>query len=593
MHRSLLTALLLTTISHALDRSPVVEVIDNPTTVADLGGGRYFVDFGEETFGNIRITPRDVPSGTKVRVHLGEQLSAPRTIQRKPGPSIRYQTHELTLTKGVTASPVLNWAPPDWMKEGWLDLPKGTPQIMPFRYVELENMPASFKADQIQRVSIQIPFDENASAFSSSDPRLDAVWKLCKHSVKATSFLGLYVDGDRERKPYEADALINQLSHYSLDARYDTGRFTHEYLLEKPTWPTEWRLQSVILAWHDYLWSGDDSSLKKHYAVLVGRAMTTQRTPDGLFLGSNKGDIRDIVDWPSVERDGYDMDKPVKTVVTAFHYRAVLLLSAIADHLGKREDAMRFKEMARTTFKAVNESLWDEAKGCYVDGIDPTTKSRSSHASSHANFFPLALGLVPTERIPKVAAFLKSRGMVCSVYGAQFLLEALYDAGESETALSLLTSDQLRSWRNMSEKIGATITLEAWDPSLKPNLDWNHAWATAPSNIIPRKLMGIEPIEAGFKRFSVKPRTTGLTQAKVKMPTPKGPIILEINGTSPTDWKARIIVPPGTAAEFNCPFPGQPRITGTSNTAPSRILRQENEHAVAGLPPGTWEISMK
>jgi len=36
-------------------------------------------------------------------------------------------------------------------------------------------------------------------------------------SIKATTFAGLYVDGDRERIPYEADAYLNQLSHYYTD----------------------------------------------------------------------------------------------------------------------------------------------------------------------------------------------------------------------------------------------------------------------------------------------------------------------------------------------------------------------------------------
>jgi hypothetical protein len=30
----------------------------------------------------------------------------------------------------------------------------------------------------------------------------------------------IYVDGDRERIPYEADAYINMLSHYAVDSEY-------------------------------------------------------------------------------------------------------------------------------------------------------------------------------------------------------------------------------------------------------------------------------------------------------------------------------------------------------------------------------------
>ena len=35
--------------------------------------------------------------------------------------------------------------------------------------------------------------------------------------MKATSFCGLFVDGDRERLPYEADAWINQLGWYATN----------------------------------------------------------------------------------------------------------------------------------------------------------------------------------------------------------------------------------------------------------------------------------------------------------------------------------------------------------------------------------------
>jgi hypothetical protein len=476
------------------------------------------------------------------------------------------------------------------MKSGSLDLPKGAEEMMPFRYVEIEGAPASFGPGQIRRTSWSVAFDENASAFESSSPELDAVWKLCKHSIKATSFLGLYVDGDRERKPYEADVLINQLSHYCLDARYDTARLTHEYLLEKPTWPTEWRLQSVILAWHDFLWSGDDRSLRKHYATLKGRAMSERRTPEGFFRGWNDGEVKDIVDWPAGERDGYDMKPEVKTVVTAFHYRALVLLEKIATQLDKSADAKEFAAMAEQTRKAVNETLWDEARGCYVDGFDPKDGKAVSHASAHASFFALALGLVPEERVARVGSFLKSRGMMCSVYGSQFLLDALYDAGEGAQALSLLTSRGQRSWLNMSEKVGSTITLEAWDPALKPNLDWNHAWGSAAANIIARRLMGIEPLEPGFKRFRVRPQTASLERARIKFPTPKGAVNLEITGNEAATWEAKVSVPAGTAAEFHLPFAGEGVATGAGDAV---ALREEKGRKVLGLRPGAWTIRMK
>ena len=68
---------------------------------------------------------------------------------------------------------------------------------------------------------------------------LNQIWDLCKYSIKATSFTGVYVVGDRERIPYEADAYINQLSHYTTDRENNIAKNTIAYFMEFPTWPTE------------------------------------------------------------------------------------------------------------------------------------------------------------------------------------------------------------------------------------------------------------------------------------------------------------------------------------------------------------------
>ena len=88
--------------------------------------------------------------------------------------------------------------------------------------------------------------------------------------------------------------------------------------------------------------------------------------------------------------------------------------------------------------------------------------------------------------------------MACGVYAANYLLEALYNAGEGQYALDLMTSEIDRSWMNMI-KTGSTMTTEAWDVKYMPHfMGWSHAWSASPAHIIPRKLMGIEPGEPGF-----------------------------------------------------------------------------------------------
>lgn len=145
------------------------------------------------------------------------------------------------------------------------------------------------------------------------------------------------------------------------------------------------------------------------------------------------------------------------------------------------------------------------------------------HHSLHANMLALAFDLVPLQNKAAVLSYIRTKGMACSVYGAQFLLSALYDAGQADYGLELLTARGKRSWYNMLHT-GATMTTEAWDTEYKNNQDWNHAWGSAPANIIVSKLMGVTPLTPAFGTIEIKPRPGPLQQAVLKLPTLRGTI---------------------------------------------------------------------
>ena len=91
--------------------------------------------------------------------------------------------------------------------------------------------------------------------------------------MKATSFSGLYIDGDRERIPYEADAYINQLGHYCTDREYAMAKQTIEWFMQHPTWPTEWLLTTAMMMYQDYYYSGDTELLKAYYEELKHKTL--------------------------------------------------------------------------------------------------------------------------------------------------------------------------------------------------------------------------------------------------------------------------------------------------------------------------------
>lgn len=142
--------------------------------------------------------------------------------------------------------------------------------------------------------------------------------------------------------------------------------------------------------------------------------------------------------------------------------------------------------------------------------------------------------------------------MACSVYGAQYLLEGLYNAGEADYAKSLLTATHDRSWWNMI-KSGSTITMEAWDMKYKPNSDWNHAWGAVPANIIPRFLWGIRPTKPGFAEVRIQPQLGDLTSSEIKYPTIRGPIEATYKLTSNNNRVYKIKIPANMVANFVLP----------------------------------------
>lgn len=543
--------------SFAADRSTVTRLAIEqeriaPKEIVELSRGHYFIDFGKAAFAGLELEIANAQPGQKMVVHLGETLSAPRTVHRTPGASIRYHTATIELKGGrqILRAPLTS-------KDARLMSNEIGP-VMPYRYVEIENAPSPLTARDVRQLAAHYPFDEQAGQFACSDARINAIWDLCKHTMKATSFGGVFVDGDRERLPYEADAYINQLGWYYCAGDATLPRYSHEHLIQHPTWPTEWILFSVLMAWEDYRFTGDARSVELFYDDLKSKTLLALARPDGLIstvkppvpkqvgeaIHFNKP-LRDIVDWPFMERDGYEM-KPINTVVNAFHCLALRRMAELSEAVRKPADAALFRAAAVKSLESLNTKLVNPATGLYVDG------EGSSHSSLHANMFPLAFGLVPPERVEKVTAFVKSRNMACSVYGAQFLMDALFDHGEAAHAMALMTADNDRSWTHMVERVGTTIALEAWDNKYKPNQDWNHAWGAAPANILPRKLLGIEPLQPGYARILIRPQPGNLAWAEGRVPTPRGPVALRIE-QSETTCRLMVEIPPNTTARIELP----------------------------------------
>ena len=103
-------------------------------------------------------------------------------------------------------------------------------------------------------------------------------------------------------------------------------------------------------------------------------------------------------------------------------------------------------------------------------------------------------------------------------------------------------------------RCGSTITMEAWDNKYKPNQDWNHAWGAAPANIIPRKLMGIEPLLPGFRKIRIKPQPASLEYAEIKCPTIRGDVLVSFKNKPGKSFLLKTTIPANTTAVVYLPY---------------------------------------
>jgi hypothetical protein len=103
-------------------------------------------------------------------------------------------------------------------------------------------------------------------------------------------------------------------------------------------------------------------------------------------------------------------------------------------------------------------------------------------------------------------------------------------------------------------RTGSTVTLEAWDWKFKNNLDWNHAWGAAPANIIPRRLVGVEPLEPGCGRIRIQPRPGRLRWFHAKVPTIRGPVVVDFYRTQGR-FVLELDLPGNLIAEVHPPLP--------------------------------------
>lgn len=477
--------------------------------ITKIGKQHYLIDLGKEIIGSLQV--HLISDRTqRINVYMGEQLAENGLVR-----------HHLACG-------------PDYI-ETWT-LIKGknnfrTLQMKNFRYVEINGFDGKITADSICGWALQQSFDQDEGSFKSNNDLLNQEYELSKYTIQATN-QDVYVDSQaRERKPYEGDLLVNGNTSYVLSSHYSLARHSIDYLLDNPTWPEDYKLFNVEMAWQDYLYTGDETLLERRYVTLKDKFNRGKNGQDnfnekvGLVTGNG------LVDWPIRERDGF-IEGKYNTPFNAIYcgiYRIMSQIAAVTQH---RADQIFYEHRAETIKQQMIIYLYNAKTGSYYDSLNGDL-SVNQHMSHHSSAYALCYGAYNGQVMAdKLSHFVANNGkFIGSVYFIYFMLKGLINVGHSEEALELLTNvdDQKnhKTFAAILKHLGATISPEAWSNYYKPNLTLSHPWGATPGLTIVQGIMGIIPLEPGFNLFRLRIQPGNLTRLRVTTPSAKGIIQAE------------------------------------------------------------------
>ena len=234
---------------------------------------------------------------------------------------------------------------------------------------------------------------------------------------------------------------------------------------------------------------------------------------------------------------------------TAYYCYACQVMSEIAEALGERADCDFYRKKSEKIKKAYRIR--------FMDG-DGTLNEEFQTGYVLPLYFKMAGQKEAEKMADNLWKLIRENGghLNTGFTATPYILFALADNGHLKEAYQLLMEDTNPSWLYQVKK-GATTMWEQWDV-IEENgqvkeASMNHYAYGAVGDFFYRRICGLEPVEAGYRRFRIKPMPGGgLTNAQCSH--------ICIYGTIRVAWrieegkmKLKISVPVGTTCEVELP----------------------------------------
>lgn len=468
--------------------SPTDKVMERlkPVTIFKNHDGKYYVDFGQEISGWVRISGVKGEAGRVIEFdYICESASGDNSYTMKGGGDESYAAR-------------FTW--------------------FVFRQVVVSNWPErNLSADQITAEVVYTDV-ETTGEFETSNPLFNTINRIWWRSQTDNMHGGIASDcPHRERSAYTGDgqvACVTVMHNFDAKAFYTkwiqdiVGAQIKEtgYIPNGAPWQPScgggvaWGAAVNIMPWQYYLHYGDTSILKYTYNAMKGyvRYMLTWTGKDGIMYSQRTGLDGKPLKWFNLGDWCPPGELPPDMMVhTFFLWRCADFSSSTAKVLGITSEANEFAELAERTRQAFFKKFYDSEKGSY--------------GPNGGNIFALLMG-VPADQEKGVIEALKkdisaNKGHLdTGIFGTQFFFEVLADYGLQELAYEAMNKRTQPSYGWWIEQ-GATTTWEQWDG----NNSRNHPMFGGGIVWFYRKLAGMDsdPDNPGYRNIIFRPQPAG------------------------------------------------------------------------------------
>lgn len=366
------------------------------------------------------------------------------------------------------------------------------------------------------------------SVFDSDNETLNWLYQASVNTLFCNMHTGIPSDcPHRERRGYTGDG---QLTCHAVMNMMDAKRFYEKWIadigdcqdrysghvqytapyLRSGGGPGGWGCAIVFVPYAYYRHYGETAPLFRLYGQMLRYCDYLEaHSRNGLVISDKKGEWC-LGDWcPPVP-----VILPAPYINNYFYIKSLQKMKEIAAIVGRECDIPLFDSRIAERKQALLDAYFDEKSGDFIGGVQG------------ANAFAADIGIGNRKTYEQLVKRYRTMGRFdTGIFGTDVVTRVLFEHGDGEVAVSLLTSTDPISFESM-RRAGATTLWEYW-PQAFHERSRNHPMFGAVTAYLFDALLGIrqEAGSAGYERLVIAPVIVrSLNRASGKRMLPKGEV---------------------------------------------------------------------